>query len=172
MSTLRCLLCICLISILLVGCGGTHQFRAEKTEPVLAAKQLPGTVSLKTEGIQEIYHHSLGVHKYELYVREAIQKQFHDSLTRSFAGGVKDSPAESNLVVTAIDTSVFPVAGVISDVRLFLRVEIFDHKMNLQKTAAIYGFGSSEEGSRAMEKASANAFRQLLPLLEEMYVRE
>lgn len=172
MSALRFFLCLLVISCFMMGCGGTYQYRLEKIEPVQPAKTLPGTVNLKSDGIQEVYHHELGFHKYELYVKDAVVKQFRDSLARCFADGIKDEQADVNIVVTALDTSTFPIGSIINDVRLFFRVEIFDQKMNLQKTTTIYGFGSSENGNRAMEKAVSNAFKQLLPLLEEMYIRE
>lgn len=44
--------------------------------------------------------------------------------------------------------------------------------MNRQKTIMVYGFGSDSNGNRALEKAVANSYYQLLPALEELSVRQ
>ncbi len=163
---------LALILTFLVNCGGTHIYKLESiSENIATRKPLPGTVSLKVAA-EPVYHHALGINKYELYVQEAVEKQFQHSLQNSFAGGFTEKQAETNLIVTAIDTSTFPISNVINDIRIFFRVEIFDREMQLQKTWTIYGFGSDPEGHRAMEKAVANAFWQLVPILEEMFIRQ
>lgn len=156
---------------LLFGCGGVHHYQIEKAQPTTIAKKLPGTVSLKVFA-ETIYHHTLGMHKYELYVKEAVEKQFQESLRESFEGGLLPEGAETNILVTALDTSTFPIADVINDVRLFFRVEIFDQKMNRLKTLTIYGFGCDAQGNVALGKAAVNSFYQLLPVLEELFIRQ
>ncbi len=161
-----------LLSILfLVGCGGTYHYQLQNIQNITADKTLPGNVSLSISS-QDKYNHALGFYHYELYVKDAVEKQFKDSLGRCFSQGLVEKNGSTHVAITTLDASIFPISSVITDVRLFFRVQIFDQSMQLQKTVTIYGFGSNPDGNIALEKATANAFFQLLPILEELFIRQ
>ena len=157
------------ISIALGGCWGTHEFRVQCIPKIAMDKKLPGKVSFKVS-TQEIYSHKLGFHEYKLHLKNGINVCYKKLLSEVFEGGVSQKVSDVNLFITALDTSIFPIASVIIDIRLFFKVEIFDKNMQKQKTAMIYGFGSDPDGNKALEKAISNSFYQLLPYLEEIFV--
>ncbi|NUM33566.1 MAG: hypothetical protein HUU50_03430 [Candidatus Brocadiae bacterium] len=161
------------IVLCLCCCSGTHIYKIEKPQSINInlVKKLPGTVSFKVAA-ETIYHHNLGYKKYQLYVKDAMEKQLSESLGQCFEGGVQAENAETNLIITALDTSTFPIASIINDVRLFFRVEVFDQKMSRQKTTTVYGFGCDADGTVALGKAVSNSFYQLLPVLEELFIRQ
>ncbi len=154
-------------------CTGTYDYKIEKAQNinVNVLKKLPGTVTFKVAA-ESIYHHNLGPKNYRLHVKDAMEKQLKESLAQCFEGGVKEESAETNLIITALDTSTFPIANLINDVRLFFRVEVFDQKMSRQKTTTVYGFGCDADGNIALGKAVSNSFYQLLPILEELFIRQ
>lgn len=156
---------------LLIGCGGTYEYRVEKLAAVSYDKKFPDSISLSVS-TESVYNHTLGFKTYKLYIEEGVKKYYEHALSQCFTGGLIPQPADINIAVTAMDTSIFPIAGLIIDIRLFFKVQILNKKMQKEKTAMIYGFGSDPDGSRALEKAVANSFYQLLPYLEELFVRQ
>lgn len=160
-------ICLCFV---LIGCGGTRTYSVQDLAAAEIQRQLPGTVNIKT-AMETTYFHEIGLYNYELNLEEGVQNQYAKSLGALFQEGLKADTAETNIIITALDTSIFPIAGIIIDVRLFFRVEIFDEQMEKQKTVMIYGFGSDEDGNVALSKAITNSFYQLLPELEEMFVQ-
>ena len=161
------------IACCLLCCAGTYDYKIEKAQNINidVVKKMPGTISFKVSA-EPIYHHTLGYKNYKLHVKDALEKQLLESLAQCFEGGLRQENAETNLIITALDTSTFPINDVINDIRLFLRVEIFDQKMSRQKTLTIYGFGCDANGNIALGKAVANSFYQLLPVLEELFIRQ
>ena len=161
-----------LFFVSVAGCGGVYDYRLVNVQSISMDGQLPGDVSLKVAS-EDIYHHSLGIKSYRLFVKDAIERQYKDSLGKCFEKGINDN-AETGIIITVLDTSTFPISTIINDIRLFFRIEIMkkgDVKMEKQKTVMIYGFGSDPDGNKAMEKAVGNSVYQLLPILEEMFIR-
>lgn len=111
--------------LLLTGCGGVYHYHLQNVQEIgfPENKKMPGNVSLKVSA-EKIYNHVLGFKTYKLYLREGIEKQYTDSLNNCFSKGLKKGSAENNVIVTAMDTSIFPIADIINDIRIFLKVEI------------------------------------------------
>ena len=173
MEAKRVRYCIMVVALFIIGCGSVYDYRLQQPQLAKYDKKLPGDVSFKVAA-EDIYHHALGINKYNLHVREAIEKQFAANLQECFSKGINPKNAETTIFITVLDTYTFPIADLINDIRLFFRVEIFkrvDNKLEKQKTLTVYGFGSDTSGNRAIEKATLNAFYQLLPTLEELFIR-
>lgn len=168
------LLLLFVMSVVLTGCGGLYEYRVNNLASLPWDKKFPGDVSLSV-ATEPVYNHGWGFYEYKLHVRDGVQKQYQHLLNQCFEGGCKNEGGNIHLIVTALDTSTFPVGSMLIDIRLFFRVEIFYMHSNAQKrkqkTVMIYGFGSDSNGNgnHAMEKAVANSFYQLLPTLEEMF---
>lgn len=162
-------MCICILGM--IGCGGTYHYKLQKTQVTAFAKKIPGSVNFKVSA-EKTYSHAVGTRLYKLYVKEAVEKQFKESLSKCFEKGIEKESPDITIMITAIDTSILPIAYIINDVRLYFRIEIFDKDMNKQKTLTIYGFGSDPDGNKALEKSLANTFHQLLPVLEELFIRQ
>ena len=168
------LLIIVLMSFLLLittSCGGTSEYRLEKVQKILYDKTFQGTVNINKIAVPEVFHETLGFYDYNLYLRDAIKRQYTKSLEKCFAGGLVEKNAEYNFIITSLDISTFPIASVLIDIRIYLQIEIFDKRMEKVKTVMIYGFGSDPNGNRALEKAVRNSFYQLIPPLEELFYR-
>ncbi len=156
--------------LLLSSCGQLYEFHSQKAQDIIQDKPFGGTVSLKV-AVPPTFNFAWGFDEFKLYVKEAVEKQYIYTLKKCFEGDLVEGTAETNIVVTALDMSIFPIASLVYDVRLFFRVEIYDSSMSKQETFMIYGFGSDSDGNRALEKAVANSFYQLLPSLEDLFVR-
>lgn len=156
--------------LFLCCCGGTREYRLSETQEISMGTKFPEGVSLKIFA-NEKYQDSLGIYTYNVYLKEAISKQYSFSLKKAFSNGLKKDLAETNIHITSLDTSIFPIAGLIIDIRVFFKIEIFDKNMSKLKTLRIYGFGSAQDGNKALEKAIVNSFHQLIPVLEELFIR-
>lgn len=156
--------------LFLYGCGGTREYSLQSPQEIPMEKKLPGTVNLKVFSPPK-YQDNLGLYKYNVRLKEAITKQYEFSLQKLFEGGLKEKRTETNIHVTSLDTSIFPISGLVIDIRVFLKIEIFDANMGKLKTINIYGFGSAEDGNKALQKAVANSFHQLIPTVEELFIR-
>ncbi|WP_372368164.1 hypothetical protein [Candidatus Uabimicrobium sp. HlEnr_7] len=156
--------------LFLYGCGGTREYRLQEPQKISVEKKLPGNVNLKVFSPPK-YQDNLGLYKYNIHLKDAITKQYEFSLRNLFENELQKDRAETNIHVTSLDTSIFPISGLVIDIRVFLKIEIFDTKMRKLKTLKIYGFGSAEDGNKALQKAVANSFHQLIPAVEELFVR-
>lgn len=163
---------LCLITLILctVGCGGTYEFRVQKFPEIPLNQIFPESVSLKVSS-EDIYNYNLGFSDYKLYVREGIEKHYEYMLAKCFNEVLKDKTADVNLQISTLGVSILPLKGVMMDIRLSFKVEIFNKELRKEKTVVIDGFGSDPDGNRALEQAIGLSFRQLLPTLEDMYVK-
>ena len=157
-------ICLCMI-----GCGGTREYRVVKTTGVKYNQQFPGSIAL-TINSEKIYTQTVGLYDYKLHLQEGLQKYYEEFLKQQFKGGVNNK-SEFGVSVTVLDTSIFPVAGVIFNVTIVLKVEFTDKKLGRQKTFSIYGLGTSTDGNQALEKAINNSLWQLVPHLEEQFAK-
>ena len=168
----RQIILLVMLCCLGAGCGGLQEYRVQNLPNMAWDKKFPGDVSL-TVATEAVYNHSWGFYDYKLYVKDGVQKGYEHFLKQCFEGGYKPENGSIQLVVTALDISTFPIGGLLIDIRLFFRVEVFYQQSNQQKrkqkTVMVYGFGSDSDGNKALEKAIANSFYQLLPYLEEMF---
>jgi hypothetical protein len=162
------------LCVLVTGCGGLYEYRVQNMASLPWDKKFPGDVSLSV-ATEPVYNHAWGFYEYKLHVRDGVEKEFQHLLNQCFEGGCKAEGGNIHIVVTALDTSTFPIGSLLIDIRLFFRVEIFYQPSNApkrkQKTVMVYGFGSDStgNGNHALEKAIANSFYQLLPTMEEMF---
>lgn len=165
-------LTLIVVNFFLAGCWGVREYRVPNDAPhsMQIDRKLPGSVNVAIS-VEPVYNYELGNYDYKLYLEQGVKKHYQAFLSQCFQGGIKPKPADVNLHVTALDVSIFPIAGIIIDIRLFFKVEIFDKEMQKQKTVMVYGFGSAPDGNKALEKAITNSCYQLLPDMEELFVR-
>ena len=156
--------------VLICGCGGVYEYKVPEVQDICITHKLPGTVSF-TVSAEECYHHDIGVNHYSIFVKDAVEKQCEKSLADTFEGGLVPKNGDVHIMITALNTSAFPITNIINDIRLFFRIEIFDKEMKLQKTAVLYGFGTAKDGNYALKFAVGNMYYQILPLLEELFIR-
>ena len=162
------IICLACFLMLIVGCGGIHEYRLGNIPKFSYDKKLPGSITCQVSA-ENVYNHTVGLHTYKLYLRDAVAKEYKKLLGECFQNGYKEKNGDYILILSVQNSSIFPIYGLIINVWFTLKVEIFNSKMEKQKTIVLNAFGTDKEGSKALSKAIFNSFTILLPHLEEIF---
>ena len=65
----------CFLVMSIVGCGGTHEYRLGNIPKFSYEKKLPGSITCQITA-EKVYNHTVGLHTYKLYIRDAVTKEY------------------------------------------------------------------------------------------------
>ena len=85
-------LALCMVA---AGCGGTYEFRVQQVPEIEIDQKFKDDISL-TVSTEAVYHHSVGINDYQIYLEEGVKKEYQKHLSQCFTGGVKPKPANIN----------------------------------------------------------------------------